>query len=301
MSRNIDLSSKEWTDLIFEGKNKEFGAYQLRKDSEKRHTLAIIFTFVGLVIIALAFWAKSIYDEKKAEEARLLAEQARVEQEQFLDAQLEEVEEEEENKMDEPEPEPEIEEVKQEDLLNTQQYTEFIVKKDEEVKQEVKTIDDIKEVDTALGLKDETRGIDDANLAQEMKKEVQVSDDPKPVEKKEEPKEEKPKVEEKKVFESVEQMPQYPGGDGALQAYIASHIKYPETAAENGVQGRVTVRFVVKPDGSVSDVKVLRGKDPDLDKEAVRVVKTLPKFIPGKMNGQAVSVYFTLPINFKLQ
>ena len=83
--------------------------------------------------------------------------------------------------------------------------------------------------------------------------------------------------------------------------YVANHIKYPTMAAENNIQGRVVVKFVVKKDGSVGEVQVLRGKDPDLDKEAVRVVRTLPKFIPGKMNGQAVSVWFTLPINFKLQ
>ena len=96
-------------------------------------------------------------------------------------------------------------------------------------------------------------------------------------------------------------MPQFPGGEAELMKYVANHIKYPTMAAENNIQGRVVVKFVVKKDGSVGEVQVLRGKDPDLDKEAVRVVRTLPKFIPGKMNGQAVSVWFTLPINFKLQ
>ena len=96
-------------------------------------------------------------------------------------------------------------------------------------------------------------------------------------------------------------MPQFPGGEAELLKYVATHIKYPTMAAENNIQGRVVVKFVVKKDGNVGDVVVLRGKDPDLDREAVRVVKTLPKFIPGKMNGQAVSVWYTLPINFKLQ
>ncbi len=96
-------------------------------------------------------------------------------------------------------------------------------------------------------------------------------------------------------------MPQFPGGEGELLKYISTHIKYPTMAAENNIQGRVVVKFVVQKDGKVGEVVVLRGKDPDLDKEAVRVVKTLPNFIPGKMNGQAVSVWYTLPINFKLQ
>ena len=106
---------------------------------------------------------------------------------------------------------------------------------------------------------------------------------------------------ESKVFTSVEQMPEFPGGQGALMSWVANHIKYPETAAENNVQGKVVVQFVVKKDGSIGDVKVVRSKDPDLDREAVRVVKTFPNFTPGKMNGQPVNVWYTLPVNFKLQ
>lgn len=113
--------------------------------------------------------------------------------------------------------------------------------------------------------------------------------------------EEAPASDEDKVFTSVEQMPEFPGGQGALMSWLANHIKYPATAQENGVQGRVVVQFVVKKDGSIGDVKVARSKDPDLDREAVRVVKTFPNFTPGKMNGQPVNVWYTLPVNFKLQ
>lgn len=103
------------------------------------------------------------------------------------------------------------------------------------------------------------------------------------------------------MFTSVEQMAQFPGGEAALMSWVANHINYPATAQENGVQGRVVVQFVVKKDGSIGDVKVVRSKDPDLDREAVRVVKTFPNFIPGKMNGQPVNVWYTLPVSFKLQ
>ncbi|MDE6118730.1 MAG: energy transducer TonB, partial [Muribaculaceae bacterium] len=85
-----------------------------------------------------------------------------------------------------------------------------------------------------------------------------------------------------------------------LYEYLSKNIRYPEQAAQNDIQGRVTVQFVVEKDGSIGEVKVVRSKDPDLDKEAVRVVKSLPKFVPGKMNGQSVRVWFTLPITFKL-
>ncbi len=103
------------------------------------------------------------------------------------------------------------------------------------------------------------------------------------------------------VFESVEQEPQFPGGNHALFQYISNHLKYPSTAAEIGIQGRVVVKFVVTKTGAIGDVRVVRKVHPDLDAEAIRVVKSLPNFIPGTMNGYPVNVWFTAPIQFKLQ
>lgn len=103
-----------------------------------------------------------------------------------------------------------------------------------------------------------------------------------------------------KVYTVVEQMPQYPGGDAALLDDVAKNICYPSAAQENGIEGRVIVRFVVTQNGSVGDVQVVRGKDPDLDKEAKRVIKTVKKFSPGKMNGKAVNVWYSLPVTFRL-
>ena len=102
------------------------------------------------------------------------------------------------------------------------------------------------------------------------------------------------------IYRSAEQMPRFPGGEAALVKYIQTHIKYPPTAAKNHVQGRVIVRFVVWKDGSVDAVKVVRSVDKDLDKEAIRVCKTLPKFTPGRQNGKIVPVWYTLPVTFKL-
>ena len=110
-----------------------------------------------------------------------------------------------------------------------------------------------------------------------------------------------PTVEHEKIFTTVEQMPQFPGGEAALMKYLAEHLRYPEEAQQNNIQGRVIVQFVIEKTGNIGQVKVLRGKHPSLDKEAVRVIKSLPKFIPGKNNGQPVNCYYTLPINFKLQ
>lgn len=98
------------------------------------------------------------------------------------------------------------------------------------------------------------------------------------------------------IFHSAETMPSFPGGDAALMRYINSHMIYPK---ETDAQGIVVVQFVVRKDGSVGTVKVARGVDPYLDAEAIRLTKSLPKFNPGKQNGQPVNVWYTLPISFK--
>ena len=98
----------------------------------------------------------------------------------------------------------------------------------------------------------------------------------------------------------MEQMPQYPGGETELLNFISKNLKYPESAIKNKIQGKVTMRFVVTESGEVDKVEVLRSLQADCDKEAIRVVKSLPKFIPGKQSGKLVSVWYTLPVNFKL-
>lgn len=107
--------------------------------------------------------------------------------------------------------------------------------------------------------------------------------------------------EDTQVFFIVEDMPEFPGGELALRQYIANAIKYPVIAQENGIQGRVYVTFVVNTDGSVSDARIARGVDPSLDKEALRVINSLPKWKPGKQRGKPVRVSYTVPINFVLQ
>ncbi len=102
------------------------------------------------------------------------------------------------------------------------------------------------------------------------------------------------------VFYVVEDMPEYPGGVNAMRKYIATHIVYPEIAKENGITGKVYVQFVVNQRGKIEQVKVVRGVDPSLDKEAVRVIKSLPIWKPGKQRGKPVKVSYTVPINFQL-
>jgi len=106
---------------------------------------------------------------------------------------------------------------------------------------------------------------------------------------------------EDQVFIVVEQMPQFPGGTAALLKYISHNVKYPVICQENGIQGMVSVSFVINENGEVTNVKAFRGPDSNLEREAVRVVKSMPKWKPGKQRGRAVKVSYTVPVRFKLQ
>ena len=282
MAKDVDLTSREWSDIVFEGRNKEYGAYVLRVNSKRRHMKAAIWTLIGLFAIGIAVSSYLSVQAYIAEQEAKITDQLDQQMVELADTQEEE-EEEIQEKVEMPEPE-----ALPEEILNTVKVTELLISKDEDVKaeDEIKTQDELKETETAFGATDFDKGTDDRNVVREYKNEVIVE------EKRPEP---------EQVFTAVEQMPQFPGGDAALMKFLSSNINYPQVAMENGVQGRVIVQFVVTKNGSVGEVKVIRSVDRDLDKEAIRLCKSLPKFIPGKMNGQAVNVWYTLPITFKLQ
>ena len=285
MAKEVDLSSREWCDLVFEGKNKDFGAYVIRTDSPKRHTRAVIYTVLGALLVGLL--AFGLIKVNEYIEQKRIADMA--EQEEVLIDMSQEAEEPEEQqeRLEQPKPE-----VLPEEVLKSVKVTELQIVEDDKVKKEdeIKTQDELKETETAFGQKDNEKGTEDRNVTRTLKEEVVVE---KPVEKPKEVKEE--------IFRSVEQMPQFPGGEAALMKYLQSHINYPPMAAENNVQGKVIVQFVVDKTGKVGEVKVVRNVDKDLDNEAVRVCQALPKFTPGRQNGRPVSVWYTLPIQFKLQ
>ena len=102
------------------------------------------------------------------------------------------------------------------------------------------------------------------------------------------------------VFAYVEQMPSFPGGETALMKYIAENLRYPSAAQDQGIQGLVILRFVVTGTGDVGEVQVIKSLDPSCDREAVRVVKSLPRFHPGRQQGKPVNVWFQLPVRFQL-
>lgn len=274
----IDLISSDWVDLVFEGRNKAYGAYRLRKSTTKRNILAMVAVVLLLIVAFIILTVKNFVDEQRAKVAMTQVAELTNYKQPEKKAEVKQ-------KKVEVEPERVVERVK-----SSIKFTAPVIKKDEEVKpdEELKTQDELMSTKTAIGTFD-VKGNDDANG--EILKAKEVIAEPEP------PKHE----EENKVFDIVEQQPMFPGGQTALIKYLSEHTKYPVVAQENGVQGRVTVQFVVEKDGSISDVHVLRGVDPSLDKEAVRVVKSMPRWTPGKQNGSAVRVKYQVPVTFRLQ
>jgi protein TonB len=275
----IDLIDNNWVDLVFEGKNKEYGAYVLRKETGKRNVKALVWVMIGIALIfGIAYANLAIQNAIKANQPTIDA-----------DVELSKLAQKKEAKVERKEPiKVEQEQKVVEKVKSSVKFTAPEIKKDEEVKpeDELKSQDDLAKINTAIGTFD-VKGNDEAEGEVLKAKEVVVD--------------EKPKEEETKVFEVVEQMPSFPGGEAELIKYLSTHIKYPAIAEENGIQGRVTATFVVERDGSITDVKVVKSVDPSLDKEAIRVLKAMPKWIPGKQNGSAVRVKYTVPVTFRLQ
>lgn len=279
----IDLYDPKWVEMVFAGKNKEYGAYQLRKGTSGRNIKALLILVIAAALVG-GFLAWKVIEQKQAEEQQAYMEAMEL-------AKLQQQAKKEEKKK---EPvKPKIEPKKEIPVAReTQKFTAPVIKKDELVKEEnqVKQMDKLDEK-VAVGTENK-EGTKD-RLAEAVRSDI-VTTAPPP------PPAPKPEVS-NKVFDVVEEMPHFPGGPAALQAFLSSNTKYPVVAQENGVQGRVIVSFVVERDGSITDVKVVRSVDPSLDREATRVVKSMPRWSPGKQNGSAVRVKYTVPVVFRLQ
>ena len=277
MGKNINIDSAEWCDMVFGDRNKKYGAYRLRQSSGKRHLVAFLVVVVLMVVVSLLPVLIGAVKELTKKENL---------------GPMEDVVELSDLTIEEKIPEENI--IKQEvappppPLKSTIQFVPPVIAKDEEVTDEdqMKTQDEVIDSKLQVSVAD-IKGDDDKfgiDIAELEKNKVIVE---------EKPAEEKP-------FVTVEVMPQFPGGELEMQKFIRDNLKYPIIAQENGIFGRVTIRFVVTKEGTISDVQVMRGIDANCDKEAIRVVKSMPKWIPGKQNGRNVPVYFTLPVVFKL-
>ena len=271
----IDLVANEWADIVFEGRNQAYGAYVLRKGTSKRNLWSIFIVIAAAILFFLLLnIVKSIQANRQVENTQAVELSA-------LDKKKEAKKKDEEVKK--VEPEKVIEKVK-----SSIKFTPPVIKKDEDVKEENQLdLQKVENTNTTIGAFD-VQGNDEVGGEVLKAKEEIAAPEP-------------PKQEDNKVFDVVEQMPSFPGGNGALMSYLSQNVKYPVVAQENGVQGRVVVSFVVEKDGSITDVRVVKSVDPSLDKEAARVVQSMPKWIPGKQNGSAVRVKYNVPVAFRLQ
>jgi protein TonB len=255
-----NMNAPAFDDIVFKARNKEYGAYKLRKKYNRTVMVALL---IGVFIIATAIITPFISAKAAVNRGKRAERQVEIKLEN-LDAPVDKV-------APPPPPPPPPTDVVQQQKYVPPQVVDSI--KPEDVKQMI----------TADQAQTEVTNKDVVEAVQQVKEEVQETEaEPEP-------------------FVVVEEMPMFPGGDPALLKYISEHTQYPEIAKENNIQGKVIVRFCVTPKGGVSQVSVLKGVDPELDKEAIRVVNTLPAFKPGKQGGKPVPVWYMVPINFTLK
>jgi protein TonB len=257
---NEKINAPAFDDIVFEVRNKEYGAYKLRK---KYNRTVLIALSIGIVILATAIITPFI-SAKAAENSKKRAERQVVIKMENLDTPHDIV------APPPPPPPPPT------DVVQQQKYVP------PQVVDSIKP-EDVKQLMTADQAQTEVTNKEVVEVQQQVKEEVQEDEA------------------EQAPFVVVEEMPSFPGGDAELLKFIGEHTQYPEVAKENNIQGKVIVRFCVTAKGGVSQVSVLKGVDPELDKEAMRVVTTLPPFKPGKQGGKPVPVWYMVPIAFTLK
>jgi periplasmic protein TonB len=272
----INIYSSDWCDMVFESKNREYGAFTMRNSSSRRHLIALI---LSVLIFLLATSAPAILKVINPAKKKAKDESVRM---------LDNI------KLDKPKKN-EADEVKDNveptpPLKTTIRFTPPVIKPDDQVNDEeqIKTQDEVNKTNIAISIADvqgsnEEGAVDIADLQKTSDK--QLTDD----ETHEEP------------LTIVEQKAEFPGGEEALMQYLHDNLKYPAVAAENDIQGKVILRFIVNKSGTIADVQVLRGIGGGCDEEAVRVVRSMPHWKPAKQNGRSVRYYFILPVVFQLQ
>jgi protein TonB len=273
--QKVNIFSDTWIDTVFDGRNKEYGAYALRKLSSRRHRLAITAT---LIISLIAFTAPGLIKTMIPERV-----ERNVEVTSLANIALEK------NKPKEIElPKIEIEQ-QQLKIKSTIKFTAPVIKADADVKSDdiMKTQEEVTDSKLSIsaadvqGNSEDTSAVDISDLQIDQSNVVEEAYE--------------------KPFTIVEQMPEFPGGASNMMKFIAENVKYPAMAREAGISGNVFVSFVVNRNGEISNVKILRGIGGGCDEEAIRVVRLMPSWIPGKQNGKPVPVQFNLPIKFILK
>lgn len=275
----IDMLSKSWNDLLFEGRNKSYGAYEMRAETGKRNLKAMLGL---LVLLAAAFILPSMVSAIKQAAASLGNDQAMELQNVQEEPQEEEVvvEHEEQNEA----PAETVTEMASSIQFTVPEITDNVAEDKELIAQQKAQEAKAKMGEFNFQGNDETS----TNIKSDQKQLGAVNSKG------------GGEGEAAKVFTYVEQMPVFPGGEAALNKFIQQHLKYPAVSLEEGTQGRVLLRFVVNENGSVGDVQILKSLDTYCDREAKRVVQMLPRFTPGRQQGKPVKVWFQLPITFAI-
>ncbi len=253
---------ESFDDIVFEHRNQEYGAYELRKKYPKRGTVAFLISLFILTIAVGVPLIASILEQRNYK--KYLEKTAAAEM-----ANIKEVKRDEVAPPPPPPPPPAVKEIK------------FVAPK---------IVDSLSTEEVELASTDDLSEAANAGPVDTTTREVEVIVE-----------ETAPVVEQ--VFESfaIQEKPSFPGGDAELMKYVAEHTKYPVVALENGIEGTVYIRFVVTRTGDVGEARVLRAVDPLLEEEALRVVRGMPKWSPGKNNGNPVNVWFIIPVKFMLQ
>jgi periplasmic protein TonB len=271
LGSKLDILKPQWLDVVFTGRNKAYGAYELRKANGKNTSKALI---IAVSIFAIAISAPTIINKLKGFIPKPKEKLKIVEVTLKPPPPVDET-----KKPPPPPPEP------PKPKVDVVRFPPPVVKPDNEVKEkDPPTVDELKVADP--GQKDQ-KG--DPNQEVRIDEPVGNADIKQVVE------------EDNTIFTAVEDNASFPGGIEKFYAYLGKSIHYPAVARENNVQGKVFLTFVVEKDGSLTDIKVLRGIGSGCDEEAVRVIKNSPKWKPGQQNGRVVRQQYTVPINFTLQ
>lgn len=284
----IDLASRQWCDLVFEGRNKEYGAYRARANKGKFQLRAIIIVLFLIAAVAAILLAKSAVESVLSKGNDMDTDQI---------TELQELKKDEPKKEEPKKKEPELEYEKPVEKVNVKSSIQFTVPKivdDDKVdhSKELKTQDEVTKNKFAIAAQDYTNpnGDNSGINIDDLKENQRAGGTTVP------PKE--PEV----VDNAIVEVPaSYPGGEAALLAFVSKNLVYPAIAQEQELQGTVVLRFKVDTDGTVSSVKIEKSLSRECDKAAADVVKKLHRFVPAKQQGHPVPVWFRLPIRFRIQ
>ena len=267
--KDFDLLSPKWLDIIFENKNKQYGAYELRNDSSNRHLKALVIVFA---ICLLSVFLPRIVATIEWRDKQDVTQDGGIIVTEFNEKENEnEAEEQMQQEYVEPPP----------ILQQTIQVTQWEIAEESNT-ENMMTTAEIDQTDVIIA-STQVDGEKEGEHIDNIREIVNVQPEP------------------EVIYDIVEIKAQFPGGERELTRWLNENIKYPLVAQENGIQGKVFVSFVVRTDGRIDDVKVVRGVHPSLDNEAIRLVRAMPRWRPGKRQGTEVSSRFNLPVTFVLR